>query len=38
MQISYFELIQPTEENRYCVFDPKLEDDDNVFFSYDRGL
>lgn len=32
MQISLFELIQPTEENRYCVFDSKLEDDDTVFF------
>lgn len=32
MDIKVFELIEPTEENRYCVFDANLEDDENVFF------
>ncbi|NOY47451.1 MAG: hypothetical protein GXO84_04500 [Chlorobi bacterium] len=32
MEIENFELIQSTEENRYCVFDSHLEDDDYVFF------
>jgi hypothetical protein len=32
MQISVFDLIIPTEDNGYCVFDPMLEEDKNVFF------
>lgn len=32
MEIEIFELIEPTEENGYCVFDKQLEDDDSVFF------
>ena len=32
MCIEVFGLIEPTEENRYCVFDAELEDDENVFF------
>ena len=32
MVIETFELIPPTEENRYCVFEPHLEDDECVFF------
>jgi hypothetical protein len=32
MTIQLFEFIEPTEENRYCVFDAQLEDDVNVFF------
>lgn len=32
MSIEIFGFIEPTEENRYCVFDAQLEDDENVFF------
>lgn len=32
MTIERFEFIEPTEKNRYCVFDQQLEDDDGVFF------
>ncbi|PIE31341.1 hypothetical protein CSA56_18515 [candidate division KSB3 bacterium] len=32
MSIQIFGFIEPTEENRYCVFDAQLEDDENVFF------
>ena len=32
MQLQELDLIQPTEENRYCVFPPDLEDDPGVFF------
>ena len=32
MEIKFFELIEPTEDNGYCVFSHHLEDDKNVFF------
>jgi len=32
MDIEVFEFIKPMEENRYCVFDSELEDDNSVFF------
>ena len=32
MEIEIFELVEPTEENRYCVFSPQFEDDENIFF------
>ncbi len=32
MEIETFELIPPTEENRYCVFESHFEDDEYVFF------
>lgn len=32
MEIITFELIPPTEENQYCVFESSFEDDQNIFF------
>lgn len=38
MTIEIFEFIEPTEENRYCVFDAQLEDDVGVFFHMTPAL
>ncbi|MDH2233657.1 hypothetical protein N5K37_27460 [Delftia tsuruhatensis] len=32
MNIEIFKLVNPTEENRFCVFDADLENDGSVFF------
>ena len=32
MKIENWELLQPTEDNGYCVFENTLEEDENVFF------
>ena len=32
MDVEVLEFVKPTEENRYCVFDAQLENDESVFF------
>lgn len=32
MDIEIYKRLKPTEENRYCVFEEQLEDDEGIFF------
>lgn len=36
MDIEVFEPLKPTEENKYCIFEAQLEDDEGVFFHMTR--